>query len=359
MSVGDLKWRYNSGESIRSGIVVGSDGVIYFAQQSWADYNDIIALNPDGSEKWRFPVHWLSFYSGLALSNDESVVYAGSLYGGLWAVYTSSGNLKWNYTPPDDIWSGIAVDANDNIYFGDEDGRLYSLYYNGTLRWMEDYDLGFELDSQITLKGSVGYTLSYRHLLKFNLSDGSIVWARGTGGQGTGVSISDDDVIYWGDYDKIKAIYSDGVPYWEYSVNLALTANAIGSDGRLWSVDLNGANTKIVVLNPDGTFSWDYNVPSWVGSEYDTTGLGLDSHDIVYVGCQDYKVYAINSDGSFRWSYTTGGMVQSGIAFSPSEDTVYFGSDDGYLYAVVLEAPVVAAKGGSSALAGFGKILMG
>lgn len=356
MAEGDLKWRYDAGAKIRSGIAVGSDGVIYFGT-IWPAADKIVAVNPNGTLKWEYGTV-NAIYSGIALSNDESVVYGGDLSGNLYAINTADGSLKWIYTGPDDIWSGIAVDGDDNIYFGDETGHLYSVLYNGTTRWIKEHGFGNEFDSQITLKNDSGYTVCWAYLLKFKLSDGSTIWTHPTGGQGTGVSISDDDIIYWGEWNNIKAVYPDGTLKWAYAINFAMTANAIGSDGRLWSVDLNGANTKIVVLNADGTFSWDYNIPDWVGSEYDTTGLSLDSNDIVFVGSQDNKLYAINSDGTFRWSYTTGGNVESGIAFSPAEDTVYFGSDDGYLYALEKFAPP-SAKGGSSALLLFAKMLMG
>ena len=331
----EFAWEYNAESEISSGIVVGSDGVIYFGTV-WPAADKIVAVNPNGTLKWEYGTT-NSIRSGIALSNDESVVYGGDLSSGLYAIYTTNGSLKWKYDPSivGGIWSGISVDDNDNIYFGSEIESLYSIYYNGTLRWNQTFSSGYECNSQITINESVGYTACGAHFIKFNLSNGSAIWDGETGGQGTGVSISNDNIIYWGNYDKIKAIYSNGTLKWEYAIgHLAMTANAIGSDGRLWSVDCNGANTKIVVLNPDGTLSWEYNVPDWVGSEYDTTGLALDLNNVVYVGCYDNNLYAVNPDGTLKWIFTAGDDIRSGIAFSPDEDTVYFGSDDGYLYAI-------------------------
>jgi len=78
MAEGDLRWRYDAGSEIYSGIVVGSDGVIYFVKEGGGIPVDakIIALNPDGTLKWEFThANFSGMMSGLVLTNDESVLY--------------------------------------------------------------------------------------------------------------------------------------------------------------------------------------------------------------------------------------------------------------------------------------------
>ena len=332
----ELSWEYDAESKIRSGIIVGSDGVIYFGTY-WP--SKAIALNPDGSLKWEYAVP-NSIYSGFALSNDESVVYCGDMSYNLHAIYTTNGTLKWNYTDVNilEIMSGIAVDDNDKIYFGDTNTSVTSLNYDGTLNWQQNYT--GESDCQIKIKNStVGYVVGYAGLFEFNLSDGSQNWNYSHTAQGTGVSIASDGTIYYGGHD-FHAINPNGSEKWVYStLTGAQTANAIGTNDHIWfiadqSVVPLDKDLRVTVLNPDGTLDWEYYLWDWVGSGFDTTGLALDSNNVVYVGCRDHNLYAINSDGTLKWIFTAGDDIRSGIAFSPSEDTVYFGSDDGYLYAI-------------------------
>ena len=73
--------------------------------------------------------------SSPAVSNDGSVVYVGSFDDNLYAFNTSDGSEKWRFTAGNDIQGPIAVDANDHIYFGSNDNRVYALYYDGTEKW--------------------------------------------------------------------------------------------------------------------------------------------------------------------------------------------------------------------------------
>ena len=337
MPEGDLRWKYNVGKDIRSGIITDSNGVIYFGTM-WSP--NVIALNPDGSLKWSYAPSAPDgdIWGGLALSNDESIVYAcdGNY---LRAIYTDTGNEAWSYT---DVYlaaqyGSIIVDSNDNIYFANYGAGLVSVDSGGNFRWR----VGDESHSGLAIgkTNTVIYYLDVDNgLREIQLSDGSINWTHkgiNWGCYGTGVSIDTDGTIYYGDCSYFYAINPDGSRKWSFSVgNYAGINNAIGSNGNIWFGDVNGASSKAIVVTPSGSEVWHYDLPNWIGSGFAANGLALDSNDIVFVGCSDYKLYAINSDGGLRWTYTAGDKIKSGIAFSPSEDTVYFGSDDGYLYAI-------------------------
>ena len=338
MTEGDLRWKYNVGKSMRAGLIVDSNGVIYVGTLWVGGTAKIVAVNPDGTLKWEYNLR-STVISGLALSNDESVVYVGDNWPYLYAIYTATGDLKWEYTDANitAIGSGIAVDANNNIFFGTDNGpTLKSLAYDGTLRW-DTADNYKENYCQVTVKNSsVVYCVTGSGLSQVQLSNGVIDWTYPAGGEGTGISIASDGTIhYGGGYEYEYAINPDGTLKWRYSlVNGAFRANAIGSNNHIWCTDDNGVNSKVVCLNPDGSLDWEYGIPNWIGEPWDTTGLALDSNDVVFIGCRDNNLYAINADGTLRWSYTAGNEIRSGIKFSPSEDTVYFGCIDGYLYAI-------------------------
>ena len=335
---GDLKWKYNFGTKQYSGIIVDSNGVIYFGTGNFPGNNHIYAINSDGTLKWRYPVR-ARVWSGLALSNDESAVYCGDDDGYLYGIYTATGLLKFDYqNSPNALESGIVVDSSDKIYYGNAN-EIVSLNYDGTLNWQQvAYGPFF---SELTIKDSKLYGVNETgNLYKLNLSDGSEVWHTTTGAwtYGSGVPIAPDGTIYFGGLNNIAyAINPDGSTKWSHDAAGNIDAAiAIGSNGNIW-FGISGEVYKIMVLQPsDGSLVWDYSLSSKMGSGYSgTTGLALDSNDVIYTGCWDNKLYALNTDGTLRWSYITGGDVRSGIAFSPSEDIVYFASHDGYLYAVL------------------------
>ncbi len=62
-----------------------------------------------------------------------------------------------------------------------------------------------------------------------------------------------------------------------------------------------------------------------------TPAIGADGS--LYFGSEDNKLYAVLPNGTVRWEFTTGKGVFSSPALGPDE-TVYFGSQDGQVYAV-------------------------
>ena len=59
--------------------------------------------------------------------------------------------LKWCYTTGGAIWWGMspAIDDEGNIYFGSDDGKVYSLISDGLERW--SYSTGYKIRSAPTI----------------------------------------------------------------------------------------------------------------------------------------------------------------------------------------------------------------
>jgi hypothetical protein len=129
------------GADVDSTPVVGPDGTIYFG----VDITDagefpLFAVNPDGSEKWRF-LTGDDVDNIPALSPDGSVVYAVSNDGNLYAVDAaigpdpSTGEPLWSFAivtdtadSPANVTSSPAVDpTTGNIYVGSDDTNVYAL----------------------------------------------------------------------------------------------------------------------------------------------------------------------------------------------------------------------------------------
>jgi outer membrane protein assembly factor BamB len=102
-------------------------------------------------------------------------------------------------------------------------------------------------------------------------------------------------------------------------------------------------------LNPDDTQQWYFQTKKWIDSS-----PAVSKEENVYFGSNDGSLYAlssggillwtfttngvitttpaIDSDGTFLWSFTTGGIVRSSPTLG-SDVALYLGSSDGNRYA--------------------------
>jgi outer membrane protein assembly factor BamB len=96
--------------------VVAADGTVYVGSADRSFY----AINPDGTERWRFPTG--EIIDSSALLDDLGRVYFGSGDGHLYALDPASGALRWAF---ETLRSSPAVDGNDTIYFGSDGGRQW------------------------------------------------------------------------------------------------------------------------------------------------------------------------------------------------------------------------------------------
>lgn len=83
-----------------------------------------------GTLIWRFQTGGFIDTSSPSLSADGSIVYIGSYDKQVWALYTATGAVAWNYTTQASIESSPAVGPTGIIYFGSLDFNVYAL--NGT-----------------------------------------------------------------------------------------------------------------------------------------------------------------------------------------------------------------------------------
>lgn len=181
---GSLKWHYTSPwpESIRNAVSLASDGTVYFVYHNtpltalnpqdgsikWTlslGVNDhcfatpaigangniyvatqpgiIYAVSPQGQLLWNFDIGAVGFSGSIRCSpsiDREGTIFFGITNGqpasALFAI-TPEGLIKWIFepsnlpddVPPDhfDIYSSPAIGSDNNIYFGQEFGRVYTL----------------------------------------------------------------------------------------------------------------------------------------------------------------------------------------------------------------------------------------
>ena len=329
------------------------------------------AQNP-GTKKWTFDIassYSFSVKTSPALA-DDGTIYIGSDDNNLYAVYPDS-TLKWKFPTGGDIDASPAIGSDGIIYLGSVDKNLYAIYPDGTQKW------AFDTQGMITSSPAIGsdgiiYVGSRDFKLYAIYPDGIQKWAFDTGGAiNSSPSIGADGTIYVGsDYGasgysgSLYGIRHDGVQKWRYDALYDIRSSpAIDSDGSIY---VNLSTNYTVALHGDGTEKWSKytrcgdsspviaDTVIYVGSKYNglyalsaadgaeiwnfnETGNGcssplIGSDGTIYFGSEDNKIYALNFSGEKVWEYTTQGDVSTPALSSDS--VLYAGSDDGYLYAI-------------------------
>jgi outer membrane protein assembly factor BamB len=276
---GTLKWEYQPGESLFGFPSMGADGTIYVV-----GYRNLFAINPDGTEKWRFR----------------------TLYG---TIPVSS-----------------AIGANGTIYFQDENSELYAINPDGTEKWHIHTRLR-TCSPSIGADGTI-YLSSTSRLLAVN-PDGTVKWEFQTelsSEDPNYASIGADGTIYFcsGD-DKLYAVNPDGTEKWHLEAGYVTYPPSIGADGTIYFSSWDG---KLYAVNPDGTVKWEFQTGHCC---YTSPSMGADG--TIYFCSGDQRLYAINPNGTEKWSFLTGDQIGCSPAIG-ADGTIYFTSRDERLYAI-------------------------
>ena len=351
---GTIIWSFETGDGIEAGPVIVADGTIYVASHDGYLY----AVNPDGSEKWRFSAgepFWDSHYGGQYKSmmatpaiDDDGTVYVYSSDHHLIAV-NSNGTEKWRYhiVWMPDFWSSPAVGDDGTIYIGsarddetDFVAGLYAINPDGTLKWIHDEGTGVTTPPAIGSDGTIYIGAATPSEDKTQEDTGKILaispdgeqewrfdvelWVEGAS------TVGPDGIIYAPTKEgDIYAISPQGNEIWRFSTGDGVSASpAIGSDGTVY---VGSWDCYFYALSPDGEQLWRYKTPDTFEGISSPAAIGSDG--TIYVGSNSGMFYAFNPNGSLKWNLGPFGPVVAGPAIA-EDGTVYFASWDKHLYAI-------------------------
>ncbi|HEY3058301.1 MAG TPA: PQQ-binding-like beta-propeller repeat protein, partial [Chloroflexota bacterium] len=104
---------------------IGPDGTIYIG----ANNSNFYAIDPGGQQKWLYEAEreLAGIWATAALSPDASTLYFGANKGGMYALNTRDGSLKWKYPVYGSIYSSPALDARGTLYTGTTSGQVLAL----------------------------------------------------------------------------------------------------------------------------------------------------------------------------------------------------------------------------------------
>ncbi len=210
--------------------------------------------------------------------------------------YSTAGNPggeKWRFQTGGHMESGMVINKDGVIYFGDlSSWTFYAIYPDGSLKW------------KYKTKG--------------------LVWST--------PAIAEDGTIYIGSYDtRLYSFNPDGSLKWYFGSGGSISSSpAIGTDGTIYFGTMGEGDGDIIALNPDGSLKWRYTTGYYIVSD-----PAIADDGTIYIGSGDGYLYAMNPNGTLKWRYSTG--VNAEIHSHPSiaeDGTIYFGSDTDYLYAI-------------------------
>ncbi|MDO9044703.1 MAG: PQQ-binding-like beta-propeller repeat protein [Methanobacteriaceae archaeon] len=304
---GTVKWKYilNEGSTVyMSGPpAVGTDGTIYFSSSYYeGGWNaKLNALAPNGAKKWEYDVSQGQYGNNvpspaIALDGTIYFVYHNSSYSGSivnLCALDQNGGIKWVYQFNGGVRSHPAVASDGTIYLTGDNGKLYAINPDGTLKWQYTAQKGdytglmtapsVSKDGTIYVGGYFKENDGYPGILYAINPDGTLKWSFTTVRQvGINPVIGADGTIYFGDGggdDTFYALNPDGTIKWSLAVNPSTSA-ALSSDGTLYfGVFTDGSNYLYAIQGPGSNPGNDTNntnntpVNASTTTSYDTVGM--------------------------------------------------------------------------------------
>jgi outer membrane protein assembly factor BamB len=145
---GTIKWSFNFGEHLgptplvstpvtgagnrgqdaigsAASATIGPDGTIYVG----ANNSNFHAIDPSGQQKWMYEAEreLAGIWTTAALSPDASVLFFGANKGGMYALNTRDGTLKWQFPVYGSIYSSPVLDARGVLYTGSSVEHVYAI----------------------------------------------------------------------------------------------------------------------------------------------------------------------------------------------------------------------------------------
>ena len=137
---------------------IDQNGVVYLGVEGYSGYtpySHIYAINPNGTQRWKYRVDGGRFVRGSAAIGPDGTIYIATKAGGTeltakLVALSPTGQKLWDYElerTQADSYSSPSVGADGLIYFGAETGIFYVLNPDGTLNWKHQLRYGINWSS--------------------------------------------------------------------------------------------------------------------------------------------------------------------------------------------------------------------
>jgi len=329
---GRTLWKFKTGGEIRSSAAVAENSV-YFSATDGIFY----ALDAtSGRLLWTFETAGERFYDTWDYHQSSPTVYGDKVYfgsgdGHLYALDRQTGKLQWKFETGGIVHASPVV-ADGAVFAGSFDGYFYCLETDGRLRWKfktvgERYFPRGEIQFHATVANNTVYFCSRDfNVYALNAKDGAGYWIYHQQGSWTSVpaladgkllvTMSDAHLVSGLDAESGKSLFEAPVPLNVFSGASVLGNFAyVGSmDGRVYRVDITSGKST-VIFQTEGSRKYRPHFFDETGKL--RTGLEEEYKD-------DFtRIYA---------DFLKMGSILSTVWIA--DDTLFFGSADGCIYAL-------------------------
>lgn len=299
-SSGHLKWRYTFGGQVASSPMIGPDGTVYFTagytnnpinQQD--ERSAVFAMHPTGELRWMKPIP-ASSGTSIALAAD------GTLYFGMTGEFDESnpqpalialnpdGSQKWAFHDGWDFWTTPVVGPDGTIYASSFGGKFRAVHPDGHLLWTYDSEDAYLLPPVIDERGVLYFSGAHFHSAN---PDGAKRWIFDNPNGGAFLAcVNNEGIIFGGSLGNLRvyAFRADGSVLWSSPYAGYTDGMSLDGDGRLY---VPGAARYIYCLEgSSGTKLWEFTATSDI-----TGGPVLGTNNTLYAGSSDGTLYAIRT----------------------------------------------------------------
>ena len=353
------KWARDIREPILGGLAIAEDGTIYAPSE---DY--LTALRPDGTKLWQVDVREFLVGGSTADGGDITApaidkndnIIVGVEDGRILSIESDEGDLVWTYFVSSSPYAhgsspvrGPALLDNGYccIMLGAEDSNVYEVSGSGNGRGVRGAGGDVTAAPARGPHGTVFWASHDRELFNGSVSSGDR-WRFGLDGAAyAGPAIGPDGTAYIGTSNgTVYAIDAEGELRWK-------TTLSAGKDLR--AAPSLGANGTVYIGSENGTFYAVHGATGVVKWEF-VTGEGIeapalvDGRDNVYVASLDGKVYVLSPTGASFSMFDVRGGIVAAMALG-ADGTLYVGTKERRLYALEEGDPTVAAAATDAAAA--------
>jgi outer membrane protein assembly factor BamB len=266
----------------------------------------------------------------------------GILAAGAGALAAAPGDLLWTAQTGGVIFGAPAIGPGGEIIVGSEDGKVYCFSAAGALLWTFSGATDW-IDSAPTI-GAV-YAGSWDGALyAIDRLSGAMLWKFETGGMViASPAVAPDGVIYVASNDTfLYAVHPDGTQKWvSHSVNSFEPINGSPVLNRAGDTVFfgNDGGFFFAVDAATGTERWSFSVTAIhppASADIDpaiSSAAAIGRDGSIYFGSENGYLYALTSSGQLRWSYKAAEPIRSAPAIS-SNGAITFAAQDGYLYSL-------------------------
>jgi outer membrane protein assembly factor BamB len=304
---------------------IGGDGTIYLPVGTV-----LIAINPDGTQKWKTPLNILPASTTPAIGPDGSIyVHGNGLEGNTVAIeklkaISPGGVIQWTFEFNNgagiftsEVESSPAIAPDGTIYVGSMDTNLYALNPNGTIKWTHPASLtSISSSPALSPDGNTVYFVNDITRLYAISSSGVFQWSFQLSDDYMGTvndqspSVGTDGTIYVGSPDDhLYAINPDGTIKWRFLTGDTIRSTpALAANGTIYL-----GSDYLYALNPNGTLKWRFPSSSIL---FSSASPIIGANGTIYWR-ENWAYYAVNPNGSEKWSIsilaTTAGLDPTSV----------------------------------------------